>query len=120
MCRSTGYILHPDAKHMRRQCTTVYDQVTQRDHGHPDGTVLPDRRQSPVELKGLVSVLDSGGGPRRLRDEYGIPARGDARQCLAALAATDDEAATMRRALFTYRVHGGRTLAGHNLGNLFI
>jgi uncharacterized cofD-like protein len=71
--------------------------------------------------------MDSGGSSGRLRDEYGFLPPGDARQCLVALAGDDDEAATMLRALFTYRFHGARsqpaferTLDGHNLGNLFI
>jgi uncharacterized cofD-like protein len=87
--------------------------------------VLSGLRHYPLELASIVSVMDSGGSSGRLRDEYGVLPPGDARQCLVALASNDDEA-TMLRALFTYRFHGreqsdgNRSLDGHNLGNLFI
>ena len=83
-------------------------------------TVLTGLRHRPLEVTAVVSVMDSGGSSGRLRDEYGVLPPGDARQCLVALAGNDDDAAAMLRALFTYRFHGGRTLDGHNLGNLFI
>jgi uncharacterized cofD-like protein len=83
-------------------------------------TVLTGLRHRPLDVTAVVSVMDSGGSSGRLRDEYGVLPPGDARQCLVALAGNDDEAATMLRALFTYRFHGGRSLDGHNLGNLFI
>jgi uncharacterized cofD-like protein len=83
-------------------------------------TVLTGLRHRPLDVTAVVSVMDSGGSSGRLRDEYGVLPPGDARQCLVALAGNDDEAAAMLRALFTYRFHGGRTLDGHNLGNLFI
>src|SRR5690348_2908971 len=83
-------------------------------------TVLTGLRSRALDVTAVVSVMDSGGSSGRLRDEYGVLPPGDARQCLVALAGSDDEASAMLRALFTYRFHGGRTLDGHNLGNLFI
>ncbi|MBV8715195.1 MAG: YvcK family protein [Chloroflexi bacterium] len=83
-------------------------------------TVLTGLRHRPLDVTAVVSVMDSGGSSGRLRDEYGVLPPGDARQCLVALAGNDDEAASLLRALFTYRFHGGRSLDGHNLGNLFI
>ena len=90
-------------------------------------SVLTGLRRRMVDVTAVVSVMDSGGSSGRLRDEYGFLPPGDARQCLVALAGDDDEAAAMLRALFTYRFHAarshgdvGRTLDGHNLGNLFI
>src|SRR5437763_16999863 len=88
-------------------------------------TVLTGLRHRSIDVQAVVSMMDSGGSSGRLRDEYGFLPPGDARQCLVALAGTDDTAA-MLRALFTYRFHsragttGGRALDGHNLGNLFI
>ncbi len=91
-------------------------------------TALTGLRRHPIDLKSVVSVMDSGGSSGRLRDEYGFLPPGDARQCLVALGG-DDESAAMLRALFTYRFHGSRadrpadgsrSLDGHNLGNLLI
>jgi uncharacterized cofD-like protein len=85
-------------------------------------------RRHPIDLRSIVSVMDSGGSSGRLRDEYGFLPPCDARQCLVALAGDDDSAA-MLRAVFTYRFHGARpetvadatrSLDGHNLGNLLI
>lgn len=91
-------------------------------------TALSGLRHQNVDLTAVVSVMDSGGSSGRLRDEYGFLPPGDARQCLVALA-SDDNTATVLRALFTYRFRDGRgggtadeprSLDGHNLGNLFI
>jgi uncharacterized cofD-like protein len=103
-------------------------QVVVLGGGTGSHTALTGLRRHPIDLKSVVSVMDSGGSSGRLRDEYGFLPPGDARQCLVALGG-DDESAAMLRALFTYRFHGGRaeklaesarSLDGHNLGNLFI
>ena len=88
-------------------------------------TVLTGLRHHAAQVSAVVSMMDSGGSSGRLRDEYGFLPPGDARQCLVALAGSDETAA-MLRALFTYRFHpragvtAGGALDGHNLGNLFI
>lgn len=96
--------------------------------GSGSHTVLSGLARREVDLTAVVSVMDSGGSSGRLRDEYGFLPPGDARQCLVALTRHDD-AASMLRALFSYRFRPGRTyrgdadargLDGHNLGNLFI
>ncbi len=68
------------------------------------------------DLAGIVTVADDGGSSGRLRAEFGVPAPGDIRNCLVALA--DDEALVAR--LFQYRFAGGTGLAGHSFGNLFL
>ncbi len=73
------------------------------------------RRVPDVVLTAIVSSADNGGSTGRLRDAYGIPPPGDARQALVALA----EEGTLVRELFSYRFTKG-DVAGHNLGNLFI
>jgi uncharacterized cofD-like protein len=91
-------------------------------------TVLSGLRPLAVELACVVSVMDSGGSSGRLRDEYGFLPPGDARQCLVALAENERPTALLR-SLFDYRFRNqgpaqrsrsGRSLDGHNLGNLFI
>lgn len=69
-----------------------------------------------AELYGIVTVSDDGGSSGRLRREFGVPAPGDIRNCLVALA--DDEALVAR--LFQYRFANGEGLAGHSFGNLFL
>jgi uncharacterized cofD-like protein len=68
-------------------------------------------------ITAIVTVADDGGSTGRLRAEFDIPAPGDIRNCIAALA--DDEALVTK--LFQHRFQGdGSTLSGHSFGNLFI
>ena len=67
-------------------------------------------------LTGIVSVADDGGSSGRLRRDYGVPAPGDARNCLVALASCDPALA----AIFDYRFEGNGGLGGHSLGNLIL
>jgi len=68
------------------------------------------------DLVAIVTVSDDGGSSGRLRREFGVPAPGDIRNCLVALA--DDEDLVAR--LFQYRFVSGDGLAGHSFGNLFL
>ena len=63
-----------------------------------------------------MTVADDGGSSGRLREEMGIIAPGDLRNCLVALA--DKE--TVLEEIFQYRFDGEGELAGHSLGNLFL
>src|SRR2546426_12612198 len=67
-------------------------------------------------LTGIVSVADDGGSSGRLRRDYGVPAPGDARNCLVALASCDPALA----AIFDYRLEGNGGLGGHSLGDLIL
>lgn len=67
-------------------------------------------------LTAIVTVTDEGGSSGRLRRELDMPPPGDIRKCLVALA--EDEQLITR--LFSYRFTGGRGLAGHSFGNLFL
>ncbi|WP_088227139.1 gluconeogenesis factor YvcK family protein [Desulfosporosinus sp. FKB] len=66
-------------------------------------------------LTAIVTVSDDGGSSGRLREEMGIQPPGDVRNCLVALADTEDIMDT----LFSYRFESG-TLEGHSLGNLLL
>lgn len=70
-----------------------------------------------LNLTAVVPVTDDGGSTGRLRDEFGFLPVGDARQCLAALSAKEDE---LFRQLLLYRFSRGQGLKGHNLGNLIL
>ena len=67
-------------------------------------------------LTAVVTVADDGGSSGRLRRDLGLPAPGDIRNCIVALA--DDEGLLAR--LFQYRFGGGEGLSGHSFGNLFL
>jgi uncharacterized cofD-like protein len=66
-------------------------------------------------LTAIVTVTDDGGSSGRLREEQGVPAPGDIRNCMIAL--SDDE--ELLSQLFRYRFSGGG-LHGHSFGNLFL
>lgn len=73
-------------------------------------------RRYADEITAVVSVADDGGSSGRLREALGIPAPGDLRRCLGALAADDD--GVWARS-FEHRFTDGE-LDGHPLGNLVI
>jgi uncharacterized cofD-like protein len=70
-----------------------------------------------IDLTAIVTVADDGGSTGRIRDVFNMPAPGDIRNCMVALA--DDESLMGR--LFHYRFDTeGSELSGHSFGNLFI
>ena len=83
--------------------------------GHGLATTLRAARAYAGQLTAVVSVADNGGSSGRLRHDLGIPAPGDLRHCLHALA--DDESLFARA--FEHRFESGE-LDGHPLGNLVI
>lgn len=68
------------------------------------------------DLTAVVTVSDDGGSSGRLRKELNVPAPGDVRNCIVALA---EEEALLSR-LFQYRFKSGEGLEGHSFGNLFL
>ncbi|MBA2598725.1 MAG: YvcK family protein [Chloroflexota bacterium] len=80
-------------------------------------TLLRGLKQHELAITAIVTVADDGGSTGKIRSAYDIPAPGDIRNCLVALA--DDESLVSR--LFQYRFnHAGSELDGHSFGNLFI
>jgi len=69
-------------------------------------------------LRAIVAVTDSGRSSGKLRDELGILAPGDARNCLVALSEDDYKARRLNK-LFQYRFNNG-SFNGTSLGNLII
>jgi uncharacterized cofD-like protein len=83
--------------------------------GH--GLAVTLRALAPVSehLTAVVSTADDGGSTGRLREAWDVPALGDVRRCLAALAPTDSVwARTLER-----RFDAGE-LEGHAVGNLLL
>ena len=89
-----------------------------RSAGAPDYRIcLRGLKQHDIDITAIVTVADDGGSTGRIRREYDIPAPGDLRNCIVALA--DDESLVSE--LFQYRFdRDGSDLKGHSLGNLFI
>lgn len=119
---------------------TAKPRVVALGGGHGLATTIQAARLYAGELTAVVSVADDGGSSGRLRQIAGIPAPGDLRRCLVAMAATTPKTAnapdanaphpnaphpiptgdTWARA-FEYRFPSGdRDLEGHALGNLLI
>ena len=69
-----------------------------------------------IGLNAIVTVADDGGSTGRLRDSYQIPAMGDIRNVMCAMA----EEESIFTALMNYRFKGGGDIGGHNLGNLLL
>lgn len=83
--------------------------------GHGLDTTLRAARAYAGAITGIVSVADDGGSSGRLRDAYGLPAVGDIRRCLGALADFDTPLAKS----FEHRFREGE-LDGHPVGNLLL
>ena len=73
------------------------------------------RELADLEVRSIVTMMDSGGDSGRLRDEFGVLPPGDLRRCLVALS---DESALLRD-LFSFRFSEA-PLAGRSFGNLFL
>ncbi len=81
-------------------------------------TALVGLRKYPVDLSVIVSMTDSGGSNRVIRDEFGLLPTSDLRQAMVALAGKDEE--DVLRKLFTYRYNHGIGISGMTFGNLFM
>jgi uncharacterized cofD-like protein len=84
--------------------------------GYGLSTTLKALRRYAGEITGIVSVADDGGSSGRLRRAFGIPAPGDLRRCLVALAASPES--TWAQAF--ERRFDAAELLGHPLGNIVI
>jgi uncharacterized cofD-like protein len=82
-------------------------------------TILSGLRDYPnLNLSVIVSMMDSGGSNRIIRDEFGLLPTSDLRQCMVALASSESNE-TLRK-LFTYRYENGIGISGMTFGNLFM
>ncbi|MBI3961125.1 MAG: YvcK family protein, partial [Deinococcus sp.] len=79
-------------------------------------TVLRGLKEYTANMTAVVTVADDGGSSGRLRQTFHMPAPGDLRNCLAALA---DSEPTMER-LLSYRYTRGEGFQGHSFGNVLL
>jgi uncharacterized cofD-like protein len=84
--------------------------------GHGLAVALRAVREYAGEITAVVSVADDGGSSGRLRRDLDVPAPGDLRRCLVALARDEDD---VWARTFEHRFTWGE-LAGHALGNLML
>jgi uncharacterized cofD-like protein len=72
--------------------------------------------QTPLDLTAIVTVSDSGGSTGVLRRAFNMPAMGDIRNCLIALAAKE----SVLTSVCQHRFENPENFAGHSLGNLIL
>lgn len=83
--------------------------------GHGLSNALVALRQYASQITAVVSVADDGGSSGRLRRDLDVPAPGDLRRCLVALASTESPWPEA----FELRFRSGE-LRDHALGNLLL
>ncbi len=88
--------------------------------GHGQSTILRGLKAiKDIDLTAIVTVADDGGSTGRLRRQFHIPAMGDIRNVLLALA----ESESLLNDLMEYRfeeTEEDSEIGGHNLGNLIL
>lgn len=86
--------------------------------GHGQAAVLRGLKDiDSISLTTIVTVADDGGSTGKLRRDFQIPAMGDIRGVMIALA----ESETLLSTLMDYRFdETSETMGGHNLGNIIL
>lgn len=86
--------------------------------GHGLSVIVRGLKQlANIKLSAIVTVADDGGSTGRLRAQYHIPAMGDIRNVMCAMA----ESESLLSTLMNYRFEGEEgDIGGHNLGNLIL
>lgn len=72
-----------------------------------------------IDITAIVTTFDDGGSSGRLRNEFGVPALGDLRRCIAALLPEDAEYYVVE-SMLEHRFSSGGSMDGHSLGNLML
>ena len=81
-------------------------------------TLLRGIKEHSSNITAVVTVADDGGSSGRLREELGIPAVGDIRNCIVALA--DSEPLMGQLLQYRFPGDGEASLGGHTVGNLLL
>src|SRR5215813_13055084 len=69
-----------------------------------------------LDITAIVTVADNGGSTGTLRDAFGMPAMGDIRKCMIALASEK----LVLTSVCCHRFENPEGFAGHSLGNLIL
>lgn len=87
--------------------------------GKGQSALLRGLKQIPnIHLSAIVTVADDGGSTGRLREDFDMPAMGDVRNVLLALA--ESESILNEMVNFRFKEDSMSELAGHSLGNLIL
>ncbi len=87
--------------------------------GHGQSTILRGLKEiEDIDITAIVTVADDGGSTGRIRNLYQIPAMGDVRNVMIAMAKSE----SFMKDLMDYRFEGSNDedVVGHNLGNLML
>lgn len=87
--------------------------------GHGQSTILRGLKEiEDIDITAIVTVADDGGSTGRIRNLYQIPAMGDVRNVMIAMAKSE----SFMKDLMDYRFEGNdeEDVVGHNLGNLML
>jgi uncharacterized cofD-like protein len=77
---------------------------------------LDDRGEGSFDITAIVTVSDSGGSTGVLREAFSMPAMGDIRKCMIALAPER----SVLTSVCQHRFENPESFAGHSLGNLIL
>ena len=89
--------------------------------GHGQSAILRGIKSiDEIELTAIVTVADDGGSTGRLRRQFNIPAMGDIRNVMIALADKETPFSNLMNYRFDDPEGKGEDVAGHNLGNLIL
>ena len=77
------------------------------------------RYSDRINITAIVTTFDDGGSSGRLRHEFGVPALGDIRRCIAALLPEERSGSTAEWIL-EHRFTSEGPLNNHSLGNLML
>jgi uncharacterized cofD-like protein len=87
--------------------------------GSGASVLLRGLKRRTAAITAIVTMFDSGGSTGLLRKEFDLPALGDLRQCLVALADEQGSSDPIRSAV-EFRFSRESSLNGHNVGNLML
>ncbi|MGD9497093.1 MAG: 2-phospho-L-lactate transferase CofD family protein, partial [Armatimonadota bacterium] len=123
LVRSVAIALHPEADSrlvdlmLSQRRLQVGPRVVAIGGGTGLSTLLRGLKRYTTNITAIATVADDGGSSGRLREDMGVPAPGDIRNCLVALADSEP----LMTELFQYRFNGQAAgLGGHSFGNLLI
>src|SRR5215467_1250219 len=77
---------------------------------------LRDDALEPFDITAIVTVADNGGSTGALREAFDMPAMGDIRKCMIALAPEN----SVLSSVCAHRFDNPESFAGHSLGNLIL
>ena len=123
LVRSVASALHPEAGSrlvdlmLNQRRLQIGPRVVAIGGGTGMSTILRGLKEYTTNITAVATVADDGGSSGRLRENMNVPAPGDIRNCLVALA----DAEPLMTELFQYRFNGqAEGLDGHSFGNLLI